>query len=341
MRSVFRNRTLLLLKPHQRNHLSLLNPSVIIHRTSTSSTILESESQNYDQNKKPLRLLFQEAVGLSEITETTNIETHKETNEFKQKLFELEREVRVLKESESKKGKEETLKNVKRRTKEETSSKSLYSVFSAKSENKVEMKGKEERPMAFKEERKRKVEREDRPKVFKELSPDMEMFITHLYKEGYFTNANFLKEGSLDFSCFNDSYGRDFIKYAAEKFGKDHQEIAKWLSGSDLKKVALFGCPTLMRKCVFSAKRLRNFFEIQEDTVCNKCVLKRSCNFVNQSVWKGDFKTLNLAVVMRVITLYALEAVHPELLVPNEIMVSVNRLLAEILKLSKTVHQAV
>jgi hypothetical protein len=72
-----------------------------------------------------------------------------------------------------------------------------------------------------------KVGREDRPKVFKVLSPDMEMFITHLYKEGYFNNASFLKDGSLDFSFFNDSYGRDFIKYAAEKFGKDHQEIAK------------------------------------------------------------------------------------------------------------------
>jgi hypothetical protein len=89
------------------------------------------------------------------------------------------------------------------------------------------MKGKEESPVVFKAERKMKVGREDRPKVFKVLSPDMEMFITHLYKEGYFNNASFLKDVSLDFSFFHDSYGRDFIKYAAEKFGKDHQEIAK------------------------------------------------------------------------------------------------------------------
>ncbi|KAJ6776116.1 hypothetical protein OIU74_000322 [Salix koriyanagi] len=90
----------------------------------------------------------------------------------------------------------------------------------------------------------------------------------------------------------------------------------------------------------FSAKRLRNFFEIQEAIVCNKCVLKHSCNFVNQSVWRGDNKTLNLAAVMRVLTLYALEAAHPELSVPDEIKASVNRLLTEILSLSQTVRQA-
>ncbi|KAJ6753968.1 ZINC FINGER PROTEIN [Salix purpurea] len=89
-----------------------------------------------------------------------------------------------------------------------------------------------------------------------------------------------------------------------------------------------------------AVRQLRNFFEIQEAIVCNKCVLKHSCNFVNQSVWRGDNKTLNLAAVMRVLTLYALEAAHPELSVPDEIKASVNRLLTEILSLSQTVRQA-
>jgi hypothetical protein len=43
--------------------------------------------------------------------------------------------------------------------------------------------------------------------------------------------------------------------------------IHRWLSGSDLKKIALFGCPSLEKKNVFAAKRLRKFFEIQENTV--------------------------------------------------------------------------
>ncbi|GMP53609.1 hypothetical protein CsSME_00019022 [Camellia sinensis var. sinensis] len=103
----------------------------------------------------------------------------------------------------------------------------------------------------------------------------------------------------------------------------------RWLSASDLKKVALFGCPSLGRKNVFSAKSLRNFFRIQEDTVCSKCVLKSSCKFVNQSVWKGNNKNLNLAVVMRVIILYAMESVPPQLVVPDEIKASVSVLLKE------------
>lgn len=43
--------------------------------------------------------------------------------------------------------------------------------------------------------------------------------------------------------------------------------LFRWLSGSDLKKVALFGCPSIAKKTVFSAKRLRTYFRIQEDNV--------------------------------------------------------------------------
>lgn len=69
----------------------------------------------------------------------------------------------------------------------------------------------------------------ERSDVCKELSPEMEVVVSHLYKEGYFGNANFLSlyEDRLDFSCFDNSYGRGFIKYAVEKFAKDKQEIAK------------------------------------------------------------------------------------------------------------------
>ncbi|GMY33412.1 hypothetical protein FCV25MIE_28659 [Fagus crenata] len=65
------------------------------------------------------------------------------------------------------------------------------------------------------------------PQVYKQLSPDMELFVNHLYKEGYFNNANFLPGNKLEFSCFESKYGQEFIKFAAEKFAKDNQEIAK------------------------------------------------------------------------------------------------------------------
>lgn len=159
--------------------------------------------------------------------------------------------------------------------------------------------------------------------------------------------------------------------------------FSRWLSGRDLKKVALFGCRSLAKKSVFGAKRLRKFFEIPEETVsrlsclnislpltdifvvtycinlmscisvafqvCSKCVLRESCKFVNKSVWRGHTnnpnptnvrktnpKNLNLADVMNTITLYALESVHPQLVVPEDVTYSVSRLLKEILKLSQT-----
>lgn len=183
-----------------------------------------------------------------------------------------------------------------------------------------------------------KLRRED-ALLRKELSPDMEMFVRCLYREGYFNSANFLPDNNLVLSYFECRHGRDFIKSAAERFGRDNQEIAKWLSGSDLRKVAFFGCPSTARKDVFAAKRLRKFFRIQEDTVCHKCILRQSCKYVNQGVWNGGTKNLNLAAVLQVITQYALEAIPKQLTIPEDIKVSVSRLLKEILKLSPTVSR--
>ncbi|KDP27096.1 hypothetical protein JCGZ_20320 [Jatropha curcas] len=321
-----------------------------IYRSFTSSPQNQSETQT-DQNEKPLSLLFQQAVGLCDKDET-DVESGSQSNELQKKLLDLEREVRDLKETESKNGQEnQILKKV-----ESEKPNSLHVLFEGKRKKNVELKDEKEnrngkkvesaKPnslyVMFKEGKRKdnaaiKRKEEEGPRVFKEFSSDMKIFLSHLYENGYLKEANFLRRGELDFNCFNDSYGRGFIRFAVEKFGQDHQEIAKWLSGSDLKKVALFGCPSLTKKNVFSAKRLRNYFKIQENTVCDKCVLKHSCKFVNQSVWKGDYRNLNLAVAMRAITLYALEEVEPELLVPDEIKASVSRLLKEVLRLSKTV----
>jgi len=43
--------------------------------------------------------------------------------------------------------------------------------------------------------------------------------------------------------------------------------LHRWLSGSDLKKIVLFGCPSLEKRAVFAAKTLRNFFDIHENNV--------------------------------------------------------------------------
>ncbi|XP_047953620.1 uncharacterized protein LOC125199757 [Salvia hispanica] len=79
------------------------------------------------------------------------------------------------------------------------------------------------------------------PMVHRELSPDMRLFAEHLYAKGYLKDANFMNRDRFDPMDFEVSYAREFLKFAAVKFGEDHQYISRWLSAGDLKKVALLG----------------------------------------------------------------------------------------------------
>ncbi|TXG66696.1 hypothetical protein EZV62_007971 [Acer yangbiense] len=290
---------------------------------------LESQTNPTQTNNKSLHNLFQEAVGLREKTETDS-DSESENNELRNGLRELEKEVRHLKanaNSNNQHNVNEDAKKVQEPKTEKSKSSGLYKLFLDKGKGKYEAK------------RERRVV-EDEPRVFKKLSTDMELLIKHLYQKGYFKKANFVPDDQekLDLSCFDNSYGRNFIKFAAESFGKDNHKIAKLLSGSDLKKVVLFGCPSLTKKNIVSAKKLRNFFGIQENTVCCNCVLRHSCQFVNQYVQKGGYNNLRLADVMRVIPLYALESVPPELQVPDDVKASVSQLLKEVINLSPEIN---
>ncbi|OVA12435.1 hypothetical protein BVC80_1793g31 [Macleaya cordata] len=179
----------------------------------------------------------------------------------------------------------------------------------------------------------RNLLKNDKP-INKEISPEMVSLVIRWHKEGYLNDANFLPTQTLDHNSFSNHYSRDFLRFTAERFGRDHQEIAKWLSGANLKTVALFGCPSVEKKTAFAAKRLRSFFKIQEDTVCRTCKLKNSCKVVNKRVWqKADL--LNLPDVMRILTLYDLELVPEELEIPDEIKTSIKKLLTEVINLSQ------
>lgn len=69
--------------------------------------------------------------------------------------------------------------------------------------------------------------------------------------------------------------------------------------------------------------------------VCSKCVLRESCKFMNKSVW-GHPNKLDMGTVMKVITPYALQWVHPEMVVSDEVNKAVSQLLKEFVKLSQT-----
>ncbi|XP_051124839.1 uncharacterized protein LOC127247148 [Andrographis paniculata] len=176
------------------------------------------------------------------------------------------------------------------------------------------------------------------PVVHSLVSPDMQLFARHLYLRGYLKGANFIGKQGFDSTIFQDNYAIGFLKYAAVNFGEDHAEIAKWLSASELKKIALFGCPTLYRKNVNAAKYLRLFFNIEEHEVCQKCTLRNTCKHADKKP-RGDSSKFNLATVNRILTAYALGPIPQELVVSKEIRESISRLLKEIINLSQKDHE--
>ncbi|EPS73379.1 hypothetical protein M569_01381, partial [Genlisea aurea] len=176
------------------------------------------------------------------------------------------------------------------------------------------------------------------PDVHSPLSPDMESLAQHLFTKGYLENANFMPKAKFDVTAFQTVYSRTFLKHAAVKLGKHESEIAKWLSASDLKKIAQFGCPSLGINTVESSKIMRRYFGIDEGKVCGKCPLKQSCNFSYKAPQqRRSVKELSLSPVMRVLVIYALGLVPKELTVPEDVSASVSRLMKEIVKLSRTV----
>ncbi|OIW11596.1 hypothetical protein TanjilG_15290 [Lupinus angustifolius] len=259
-------------------------------------------------------------------TEQETEPTVPENKDLHQKLKQLEEEVRIHLQERKTKRVVPIPKKVKKPV--STVKLSLYAAFTSKPDKEV---------VSVRNRRNVEEVKVREPMIVKELSPDMEMFVKYLYENGYFKDANFAKgKERFDLAWFDSSFGRGYVKFAAERFGRDNQEIAKWLSASALKQLATFGCPSVDRSSVFPAKSLRKFFEVPENTVCSKCALQQSCKFINQSVWKTGTSNLHLVAVMKVVTSYALELVHPQLVVPDEVKKSVSQLLKEVVKLSQT-----
>ncbi|WZZ07617.1 hypothetical protein YC2023_093538 [Brassica napus] len=285
-----------LLKSFLQNQ-SFLKPSTIC-RTIASST---------EPYKKLLSVVFEEAVGLRPKPETSETQEEEEGNELKRKLFELEKKLTELKNTEPviKKKLKKVVGTVPELQTEK--SRNLYTLFKANEE--------------------KREEEHDVVRVYKELPLEMVSFVKLLHKKGYLNKANFISGEKLEL-------GNGVGEGTSSSIDR---EPLMWLSGSDLKTIVLFGCPSLEKRAIFAAKTLRKFFDIHENNVCEKCVLKDKCKFPNQSVWDGKSQNLHLSVVMKVITLYPLDLTHPKLQVPQEVQDSVSRLLTEIQNLSRTI----
>ncbi|XP_039030236.1 uncharacterized protein LOC120164629 [Hibiscus syriacus] len=271
------------------------NESILMYETAalvSSGNGLNPLFVSPEPTEKPLSLLFEETVGLTEKVGERESQSQDENNRLMSKSRELDREVGEFKPE--KEAEEKVEGDIPWKVN------SLVGLFGG-------------------ERKEEKVKRIVKPRresgevtALKDLSVFVEAFVRYLFSIGYFHKANFLEDNKLDFGHFDNNYARGFIKFSAYEFAKDHQEIAKWLSGTRLKKVAAFGCPSLDKTNVFAAKRLRKIFKIQEGTVCSRCVLKDSCRYANEGVWGITTKSLLLVDVMKVIILYALDQVHPE-----------------------------
>ncbi|KAG8045627.1 hypothetical protein GUJ93_ZPchr0008g12361 [Zizania palustris] len=154
---------------------------------------------------------------------------------------------------------------------------------------------------------------------------DATALLRRFYEGGYLPEP--------DLSLAPQVLSPDVAKAAAERFGRDHQVVAKWLSGSDLKKVALFGCPSVERRTVFASKRLRAFFNIQEVKICSSCKIRSSCHFAKQEVSRHD--RVILSDTMRILTLFVLDACPPQLQVTSELKASICKLVKDTINLSK------
>ncbi|KAL5707389.1 hypothetical protein ACHQM5_018293 [Ranunculus cassubicifolius] len=267
--------------------------------TNTQSNLSSNTNPN-GKMKKSLDLIFKEAVGL--IEDECEIE---ENNELQKRLKKIERDVRNMKGNLNEKTSKKTVK---------PRGKSLFSVFTDDpKEKKCDEGGLEE---------------------MKEFSSEMKLFVNCLHEKGYFKGANFLRSGELDFSRFSTDYSRGYLRNAAVRFCKDHPEIANCLSESDVRRLALFGCPSDAKKLVFLAKGLRSHFSIQEDMVCRPCVLNDSCKFKYSYVGK-KYDELDFANVMKILISYALESGPPQLVLSEEMKDSINNLLRQIVEQSR------
>ncbi|OVA16137.1 hypothetical protein BVC80_8927g19 [Macleaya cordata] len=146
-----------------------------------------------------------------------------------------------------------------------------------------------------------------------------------------------VEEGAKINSLLGSTSCYSFFHLSGFQGGDSHLEIS--LSSSDLETIARFGCPSVEKNTAFAAKRLRSFFSIQEKIVCQACKLKSSCTVVNHTVGKRKISYLSLVDIMRVLTLYGLELVSAQLVIPKEIKDSANKLLGEVVNPSQISHE--
>ncbi|CAN6281707.1 unnamed protein product [Urochloa humidicola] len=126
------------------------------------------------------------------------------------------------------------------------------------------------------------------------------------------------------------------VKNACLKFARDRYDLLRCLPKQDMQTIVECGCPNTNRKPVNSAKRLREFLQVEEEKACEDCKLRRSCDraFVTPMA-ENEVRTVD---VMRILLEYAIDtkSLSGQNSVNESVQESARKLLSEFIMLSDT-----
>lgn len=131
----------------------------------------------------------------------------------------------------------------------------------------------------------------------------------------------------------------NLLKDACLSFARDRFDIFKSLSRKDIQTVVEGGCPSIFRKAVNSAKRLRVYVQLDEGEVCGGCNLRGSCDRAYVILKESEAAARTVDIV-RILLFYALD---PLVISGGEkppgrelIEASAKKLFSEMIELSET-----
>ncbi|KAL1553693.1 zinc finger protein VAR3, chloroplastic-like [Salvia divinorum] len=173
--------------------------------------------------------------------------------------------------------------------------------------------------------------------------PEWVNFVDQLKVKGYITqNAAAAENGGSTVEESAALYKElKLVKDACMSFARDRFDIFKLLPTSDIQAIVEQGCPSVFRKPVNSAKRLRAHLQIDEGDVCSSCSLRGSCDRAYVLLTETETAARTVDVV-RMLMSFALDP----LVVSGEVEdkpagrelveSSARRLLSELVELSET-----
>ncbi|CAN6322870.1 unnamed protein product [Urochloa humidicola] len=126
------------------------------------------------------------------------------------------------------------------------------------------------------------------------------------------------------------------VKNACLKFARDRYDLLRSLPKQDMQIIVKCGCPNTNRKPVNSAKRLREFLQVEEEKACGDCKLRQFCDRAFAApMAESEVRTVD---VMRIILEYAIgtKSLSGETPVNENVQESARKLLSELIILSDT-----